>query len=493
MQNISQPSINSAFYTRNQADNTLFSDVLDLSHVFYKLLSPATAVLMDTCQLSYSQVRFALAPVCQLITYQLLVIHAKGGVEKALNSELVTQLLNLSEWKHGFNFQTVKVVEPFVTSVCQTVFTDTVAYAQSKGLLLAYTPLSLAQLEHFIPWCTLLCLYALATMIKRQAHSLDTFLAWQPILLANAPLSKVFAQVTGYHDSMSQQIRLTELKHINRAPDAHQQAWADLITQYLAQKPFAIAVAPSKPPKILSTAPITPTQKPPTDIFAKHTVTPRKKWLDTLQKYWIATATATSVVVFGGLGLLQHNSPTNKPPQASNNATPSEKHYNDVAIVRVASQPEPIATASTPNEPKNRPAQASSPTSIKNKDSVKTAKNPEQVTDKTTKKSTSQKTDEKKSGENKASKKLNPISDTDKTATNKKVDKKPLDKSSDKKNTDKKSTSKKTTDTNTAQTNDKASNKVSDKKATKTIKKSTSDTNDKKTRDKSNDKNTDKS
>lgn len=492
MQNISQPSTLSSSYKFDKSDAMRFSDSLDLSQVFHKALSSATSILMDTCRLSYSQVRFTLAPVCQLISYQLLAMHKRNGLNHILNASVITDTLKINACSQGFNFQTVKGVEPFVNPVCQAVFSDTRQYDKSIGLLLAYTPLSLAQLERFLPWCTLLCVRALTDIAKcstnqlNDTHALEKFLAWQPILLANTPLSNVFAEVTGYHHSISQQTRLTELRRINRAPDNNQQAWANLISDYLRQAPFSIATIQAKPRKTVSTTPIAHGHRASTDIFAKHTVTPRKKWLDTLQKYWIATATATSVVVFGGLGLLQHNhSKTNKITQPSVASATTEKRYNDVAIVRVASQPAPMITEATTDTPNDSLAQASTTQSTSNtrNDSVKTTKNSEQVTDKSPKKTTTQKTDEKKSADSKATKKTNTASDKDKTVTNKKADKKQTDKeATDKKPTSKKLVTKKSTDSNT--------DKATDKKTAKTVKKSTNDTSKKKTSDKTDSKKT---
>ena len=73
------------------------------------------------------------------------------------------------------------------------------------------------------------------------------------------------------------------------------------------------------------------------NIFAKPQVRKPARWIDKLQKNWIATATVLSVAVFGGIGALV--SVKDKPAATQPSAKMSEAHpvYHDVAIVKVAS------------------------------------------------------------------------------------------------------------------------------------------------------------
>lgn len=462
---------------------------LSLAQLLQRAITPAIGVVADDCQLSHKQIAQALPIISQLLAYQIVQL-SKINHQKILTNSLNTlkqlptvQEINQFDWQQGFNFALVKKLKPHTQLTKKILFSNELQYQQILGVLLVRTQLLPTNIDALLSWCSLLSLKALldveAILIPSQ---FETWLTWQPILLTQ-PLDKIsnssfanyqdLAWVTGYFDSVSHQSRCYQFAELYRYPSQTQQQTAQQLTDYIATCPFAIApIAVAKVPKPLAKPSATIQDLPVAqDIFAKQNPSSKPSWADKLQKYWIATTIVTSTVVFGAIGLIAHGSKPSPFEKKSQPTLVSTPKYNDVAIMRVASEPQPSGQTSSQNASTTMVAsQTASDKKISKTGKTQTKqtqdKNVENKKPKD-KKSSTTKTTSSKDGKN--------SKDNKKTETNS-TDKKSASKSTSKQTVDKKSQNKAKTVSNDKKSNTKDSQPTV-KKSTNQAKTSSQETN----------------
>lgn len=508
---------------RQTTPETLFEN-LSLTHCIHQALLPVASVLMDECGLSWLQIQQALPTVSEVLSHQLLANIEANGVystkpslpllESVLASPIIAEVNNL-EWRHGVNFKSLDAMRLYLSPVTDTVFHKAPQYHQIIGVLIVHTQIGVEKLQTLLAWCTLFAIQILFGLkqylsqpfskpfskpISNQSSmpSLYTnWLSWQPAMLAATQREDIML-VTGYTDTHSRRARLQQYHEILRRPTDEQLKVAELLYAFLATKPLAIApMAAPKKTKVTQatthTSPVSlPVQSTQPDIFSAPPQSSQQRLSDKLQKYWIATAMVASGLVFGGIGLVTHSS--SKSPFAKTASAPQPTQaapkYNDVAIMKVASQPASVSnstmlasTSKSMNKDVKKPTEKlEDKNNDKNANSVKnddksSQKDKEQNANgqkADSQKATNQKTADKKRNEQKpTTKKSTDKQSGSKTGAQKKVDKKSTtnsESSTTKKTDDKKPSTKSSSksDSTTAKATAKSTTKVSSKQSSKT-------------------------
>ncbi len=464
---------------------------LSLPLILKETMLPAASVLMDTCHLTNLEVQYALSPITQLIAYQILAAAQESQPNTHVNTldglfELpIVQAFTQTSWQQGFNFTVIHHIQPTIAPLNQAFFLDNLQYQRILGALMAITQLPENKVALLLAWCVAISCKVLwdinrllsANTVKQAVQLQPAFkhwLAWQPTLFAAREVNSHFsalAWVAGYQDTISRQARQAELKDWQRYPSATQQHFAQLIQAYIASRPLAIV--PQKINKTLmpATNSVTDPSLPPqtTDIFAVAQPRPKSQWVDNLQKYWIATAAGLSAVVFAGVGLITHPKQHSLFDKKSQTLVASTPQYHDVAIIKVASEPQSSASATASLVAKPNDKTAKMPSGVNTTSSQPLAKN---ATNKThNNKKNLDKTPPTTHNDNKAKKTI--TQDKGKNTQSVKADlvkdrttadKKLTDKKSDRKND--KSLEKNADHNNDPKTIDKKSDKSTDKKAT---------------------------
>lgn len=513
--NIAYLGLPTIFYQALSPATSVLMDICQLPWLAVKQTLPLISQLLGYHYLALSQT-LTLSPTKVSKVSQTQAVKSNSGsmaisattsLDTLLKSTACQSIKTLIG-QDRLGFTQVKQLQQLIPRVKHAIFADNQAYQQMVGVLMAKTHLPATKIGLLLDWCGLLSLGVLAD-INFLLSDGDTppknaqftswqlwlsWLSWQPLLLAQ-PLNEnhitenhtpalptlvylpEFAWVTGYHDPFSQQTRQQQVKELFRYPTLIQQHVATLISDYLASRPYAIA--PPLPPKKTATVslnqpsatltnPSNPSQAH--DIFAAPPKT-KLRWVDTLQKYWIATAVVASGLVFGGIGLFATSKQPSPFEPKKSTAVASTPKYNDVAIIRVASEPQPASVTTGDNKKSANQKTDTNKLATSDKKSVREKTTTAKTSEQTTPKHTNSTNLDKKSTTKPTVKSAAKPPSTDKKATSTKATAKPTEKTQDKRADKKKQnevkTEKKSTVSQKNTTAKKASTKQpTDKKAT---------------------------
>lgn len=459
--------------TNNHFKPINIAQQLSLYDCWLTTLKPTLPILADEAHLSICQLTQVVPDFVKVILLKLLTKTTSPTVFTQMHSfDLIknTHVVNLPIAKtlkeQGLNFVSLTVLSKQSLPIFEQFFDDDTQTLILAGVLLERTQLPLDKL--LIIWQTLttLTLASLADIIdaihqKMTTAQMNAWLGMQPVFFV-VPNDVGLMHTLNYQPTSSiremqkqRQKWLTISNLAELSPD--QQLIVQQMQHFQTENFFSIApiatrhgekqvnsvarpVGGYKQPKASNVADSSNVVLN-TDIFAKrHTVQP-VRWLDALQKNWIATTTVLSIAVFGSVGALV--SAKDKASIQPNLQMSSQKPiYQDVAIVKIASVPSTDSTLTTAKDTKKakvskRTEKTTSAPSIADTDSKKPSKQPPQKTDE--RKSSSDDTQEKSSRKQTSHK----VSSKDK--------KKTANKKSNERNTSDKNTTKKE-----SQTSDKA-------------------------------------
>ncbi len=345
-------------------------DHISLYHFWANALPPLLPLVADESQLSICYLKKVVPEILKVGLYQLSakiqqnpsLIHQTLPQVTDKNSftpESFTALVTKNLTENGINFVTLKQLSKKSASIFEQWFDDETQKTMIAGVLLEKTHLPLDNLLTIWQTITALALINLADMISSLQNNIDSaqiteWLAMQPVFFMSpqdtALMNAVgFRRVVSFQAMQQQQLKWSQIQNITDLP-VYQQHIVQQMTIYKASNFFYIA--PMTIPHahfnqhVISTGnrqinkavrSNAQTALSASDIFAKPQVRKPTRWIDKLQKNWIATATVLSVAVFGGIEALV--SVKDKPTATQPSAEMSVAHsvYHDVAIVKVAS------------------------------------------------------------------------------------------------------------------------------------------------------------
>ena len=482
--------------TNNHFKPINIAQQMSLYDFWLTTLKPTLPILADEAQLSIGQLRQVLPDFVKVILLKLstkitpYTAYNQQGLSDLAENPLVSNLRLLLPVANtlkaqGLNFLTASRLSIQRQSILEQFFDDDTQTLILAGVLLERTQLPLDKLLIIWQILTTLTLASLADIIeaihqKMTTAQMNAWLGMQPVFFV-VPNDMGLMHTLNYQPTSSiremqkqRQKWLTISNLAELSPD--QQLIVQQMQRFQTVSFFSIApVAIRHGEKQVNSVArqVKDYEKPKasnvayssnvvlnTDIFAKrHTVQP-VRWLDALQKNWVATTTVLSIAVFGGMGaLIGINDKVSTQP-----TTPlslKKPIYQDVAIVKIASMPSTDSTLTTAKDTKKakaskRTEKTTSASSIADTDSKKPSKQPPQKTDE--RKSSSDDTQEKSSRKQTSHK----VSSKDK--------KKTANKKSNERNTSDKNTTKKEN-----QTSDKAVKQKDKMTSSKTAKDKTAD------------------
>jgi hypothetical protein len=348
-------------------------DHISLYHFWANALPPLLPIVADGSNVSICYLKKVVPELLKVVLYQLSakiqqnpsLIHQTLPQVTDKNSftpEFFTALVTKNLTENGINFVTLKQLSKNSPSIFDQWFDDETQKTMIAGVLLEKTHLPLDNL--LIIWQTITALVSinLADMINELQNTMDSaqiteWLSIQPVFFMS-PEDTGLINAVGFRRAVSfqavqqQQLKWSKIQNITDLP-VYQQHIIQQMTIYKASNFFNIAPIPiaiphahfnrhviSKGNRQINKAVTSNAQTAlsASNIFAKPQVRKPARWIDKLQKNWIATATVLSVAVFGGIGALV--SVKNKPAashQPSAKMSVAHPVYHDVAIVKVAS------------------------------------------------------------------------------------------------------------------------------------------------------------
>ena len=342
-------------------------DHISLYHFWANALPPLLPLVADESHVSICYLKKVMPELLKVVLYQLSaniqqnpsLLHQTLPQVTDKNSftpECFTSLVTKNFPENGINFVTLKQLSKNSPSIFEQLFDDETQKTMIAGVLLEKTHLPLDNLLTIWQTITALAVINLADMISSLQNTIDLaqiteWLAMQPVFfllpqdtgLMNAVN---FKRAVSFQAMQQQQLKWSKIQNIANMP-VYQQHIIQQMAIYKASNFFNIAPITiphahfnqyviSKGNRQISKA-VTSNAQTASSIFAKPQVRKHARWIDKLQKNWIATATVLSVAVFGGIGALVNVK--DKPAATQPSAKMSVAHpvYHDVAIVKVAS------------------------------------------------------------------------------------------------------------------------------------------------------------
>lgn len=358
-------------------------DHISLYHFWANTLPPLLPIVADGSQLSICYLKKVVPELLKVVLYQLSakiqknpsLIHqnlAQVTDKNSFTPEFFTALFTKNLTENGINFITLKQLSKNSSSIFEHWFDDETQKTIIAGVLLEKTHLPLDNLLTIWQTITALALINLADIISSLQNTIDSaqiteWLAMQPVFFMS-PQDTGLMNAVGFRRAVSfqaiqqQQLKWSKIQNVADLP-VYQQHIIQQMTIYKAVNFFNIAPMTiphahlnqhviSNGNRQISKAVTSNAQTAisASNIFAKPQVHKPARWIDKLQKNWIATATVLSVAVFGGIGALV--TVKDKPAATQPSAKMSVAHsvYHDVAIVKVASTPSAVTNEMTTAE-----------------------------------------------------------------------------------------------------------------------------------------------
>jgi len=345
-------------------------DHISLYHFWANTLPPLLPIVADGSQLSICYLKKVVPELLKVVLYQLSakiqqnpsLIHQNLAQVTDKNSfipEFFITLVTKNLTENGINFVTLKQLSKNSPSIFEQLFDDETQKTMIAGVLLEKTHLPLDNLLTIWQTITALALINLADMISSLQNTIDSaqiteWLVVQPVFFMSLEDTGLinavnFERAVSFQAVQQQQLKWSKIQNITDLP-VYQQHIVQQMTIYKASNFFNIAPiaiphadfnqhVTSNANRQISKAGTSNAQTAlsASNIFAKPQVRKPARWIDKLQKNWIATATVLSVAVFSGVGALV--SVKDKPAASQPLAEMSVAHpvYHDVAIVKVAS------------------------------------------------------------------------------------------------------------------------------------------------------------
>lgn len=356
---------------------------ISLYHFWANTLPPLLPIVADGSQLSICYLKKVVPELLKVVLYQLSakiqqnpsLIHQTLPQVTDKNSftpEFFTALVTKNLTENGINFVTLKQLSKSSASIFEQLFDDETQKTMIAGVLLEKTHLPLDNLLTIWQTITALALINLADMISSLQNNIDSaqiteWLMMQPVFFMS-PQDTGLINAVGFRHAVSfqalqqQQLKWSKIQNIADLP-IYQQHIVQQITIYKASNFFNIAPMSiphahfnqhviSKGNRQINKAVTSNAQTAllASSIFAKPQFRKPARWIDKLQKNWIATATVLSVAVFSGVGALVSlkDKPTASQPSAE--ISVAQPVYHDVAIVKVASTPSTVTNEMTTAE-----------------------------------------------------------------------------------------------------------------------------------------------
>ncbi|GGL99420.1 hypothetical protein GCM10010099_14720 [Streptomyces cinereus] len=292
--------------------------------------------------------------------------------KNSFTPEFFTALVTKNLTENGINFVTLKQLSKNSPSIFEQWFDDETQKTMIAGVLLEKTHLPLDKLLTIWQTITALAVINLADTISSLQNTIDSaqiteWLVMQPVFFMS-PEDTGLINAVGFRCAVSfqamqqQQLTWSKIQNIAELP-VYQQHIVQQMTIYKASNFFNIAPMTiphahfnqqviSKGNRQINKAVTSNAQTAllASSIFAKPQFRKPARWIDKLQKNWIATATVLSVAVFSGVGALVSlkDKPTASQPSAE--ISVAQPVYHDVAIVKVASTPSTVTNEMTTAE-----------------------------------------------------------------------------------------------------------------------------------------------
>lgn len=486
-------------------------NLLAINHFWQRLFEPLYPIIADQCQTSILSAKHAIAPMFDIIAYQLLkkTTPSKTQTFQPLASLLKDKTLTSFDIQDALRFKNLPQLKINQAKISEHFFSKQ-QHQMIMGYLLAKSPLTSSQLQNLLAWTTLLSLKLLHDFCSQKHPSaltekqLTQWRDYQIFALASVDTPSVL-QIIDLENNFNLSQSRQHTDYLNNQPhiQAILQNMVDFVAQHPLNKPsntnYQNLPVDTKPAPVKKLLIIDGAVDDSYNDYIFQPITPpRLTWLEYLQKYWIATSIVLSGVVFGTMNFImpdKSNKTTAQPTtvKSSQNTANSQTRYNDVAIVKVASSAETTDTSDKKVANTSEKSATVKPvvTATKTEKTKPTEKATADKTDKTEskrKETEKQKSDTKNSDKRTTDSKVN---DKNKKANNNKADNKETDKKltdkTDKKSADKKTNTTKDSKTENNKTSDKKDDKKSTNQPTKTEKPSTNkdDKNRKKTDEKS--------
>lgn len=337
-------------------------DHISLYHFWANALPPLLPIVADESHLSICYLKKVMPELLKVVLYQL---SAKIQQNPSLVHQTLLQVTDKNSFtpefltENGINFVTLKQLSKNSPSIFEQLFDDETQKTMIAGVLLEKTHLPLDKLLTIWQTITALAVINLANMISSLQNNIDSaqiteWLVMQPVFFMSPQDTGLmnavnFKRAVSFQAIQQQQLTWSKIQNVADLP-VYQQHIVQQLTIYKAANFFNI------PPitilhahfnqHVISTGnrqinkAVTSnaqTALSASDIFAKPQVRKPARWIDKLQKNWIATATVLSVAVFGGVGALVSVKDKPSATQPSAKMSVARPVYHDVAIVKVAS------------------------------------------------------------------------------------------------------------------------------------------------------------
>ena len=345
-------------------------DHISLYHFWANALPPLLPIVADGSHVSICYLKKVVTELLKVVLYQLSakiqqnpsLIHQTLPQVTDKNSftpEFFTALVTKNLTENGINFVTLEQLSKNSSSIFEQWFDDETQKTIIAGVLLEKTHLPLDKLLTIWQTITALALINLADMISSLQNTIDSaqiteWLAMQPVFFMSPQDTGLinavnFKRAVSFQAVQQQQLKWSQIQNITDLP-VYQQHIVQQMTIYKASNFFNIAPiaiphahfnqhVTSNANRQISKAVTSNTQTATSasSIFAKPQIRKPARWIDKLQKNWIATATVFSVAVFGGIGALVSVKDKPAATQPSAKMSVARPVYHDVAIVKVAS------------------------------------------------------------------------------------------------------------------------------------------------------------
>lgn len=358
-------------------------DHISLYHFWANALPPLLPLVADESHVSICYLRKVMPELLKVVLYQLSakiqqnpsLVHqnlVQVTDKNSLTPEFFTALVTKNFTENGINFATLKQLSKNSPSIFEQLFDDETQKTMIAGVLLEKTYLPLDKLLAIWQTITALAVINLADTISSLKNTIDSaqiteWLAMQPVFFMS-PQDTGLMNAVGFRRAVSfqamqqQQLTWSKIQNIADLP-VYQQHIIQQMAIYKASNFFNIA--PMTIPQAHFNQQVisndnrqinkavtanTQTALSASNIFAKPQVRKPTRWIDKLQKNWIATATVLSVAVFSGAGALVSVKDKPAATQPSAKMSVANPVYHDVAIVKVASTPSTVTNEMTTAE-----------------------------------------------------------------------------------------------------------------------------------------------
>ena len=345
-------------------------DHISLYHFWANALPPLLPIIADESHVSICYLKKVMPELLKIVLYQLSAkiqqnpsfIHQTLPQVTDKNSfipEFFTTLVTKNFPENGINFATLKQLSKNSPSIFEQWFDDETQKTMIAGVLLEKTHLPLNNLLIIWQTITVLAVINLADTISSLQNTIDSaqiteWLAMQPVFFMSPEDTGLmnavgFRRAGSFQAMQQQQLKWSKIQNVTDLP-VYQQYIVQQMAIYKVSNFFNIA--PMTLPQAHFNQQVisngnrqinkavtsnTQTALSASNIFAKPQVRKHARWIDKLQKNWIATATVLSVAVFGGIGALVSVKDKPAATQPSAKMSVARPVYHDVAIVKVAS------------------------------------------------------------------------------------------------------------------------------------------------------------